>query len=89
MAQVPEPLMRGDESIHIAPSIAGWGQWTALQHHLQDLKQRLGNLEVALIAGLMKGDEYLVGQPAGVALDRGSGAVVSLGVAHVFHSLPQ
>ena len=32
------------------------------QHHLQDAEKLLGHLEVALVAGLVEGDEDLVGQ---------------------------
>ena len=87
MAKVPEPFMRGDQGIQIAASIAVWRQWTPCQHHLQGLEQPLGNLEVALIAGLVEGNEYLVGHPAGVAGDPDSEVVVNLGVVHLFHGL--
>ena len=61
MAKVPESLMRGDQGIRIAASIAGWRQWRPCQHDPEGVQQLLRNLEVALIAGLVECDQDLVG----------------------------
>jgi hypothetical protein len=58
--QQPKPLMRRDQAVHIAPSVAAWGQSRAGQRHLQNMKQLLRYLEIRLVAGLMKGTQDLV-----------------------------
>ena len=41
----------------------GLASTSAVHHHLQDTQQSLRHLEVALIAGVVKWDQDLVGQP--------------------------
>jgi hypothetical protein len=58
--------MRRDEAIQVPSPIAILVRGIADHHHLQDAQQFLRHLEVALIAGLMKWDQDLVGQPPDV-----------------------
>jgi hypothetical protein len=80
--------MRRDEGLYVAPSIVGWRRGAPCEHHIHDLEQPLGYLEIALVAGVVERDQDFIGQPAGVPLRRGSGVIVGLGVTHVCHSLP-
>jgi len=61
VAQVPEPLMRGDKAFHVAPAIAVAGEGAAHRHHFQDAQKMLGDIQVIGVAGLMKRDQNLVG----------------------------
>jgi hypothetical protein len=56
VAQMPEPLVRRDQALHVAPPGAVRRQWPAGQHHLQDVQQLLADFKIALIAGVMKRD---------------------------------
>src|SRR5579862_6974590 len=85
MAQVPKPFMRGNQTLHVAAPRAVGCQRTAGQHHLQDVQQLLGDLEVGLIAGMMERNKDLVrqtpriaGRPTGSALASGN----FLGLVH-------
>src|SRR4051794_6920581 len=62
MPQMPEPLMRGNEALHVAPSGAVRRQRPARQHHLQNVQQLLGHLEIRLVAGMVERDQDLVRQ---------------------------
>ena len=59
----PQPLMRRDEVLQVRSSIAIVVRGIAAHHHLQDAQQFLRDFEVALIAGVVKGDQDLVEQP--------------------------
>jgi len=64
VAQLPEPLVRRDQGgFHVVPTSVRHG-WKAVQHHLQDARQPLGHLKVALVTSLMERDQELVGQPS-------------------------
>ena len=60
MPQVPEPLVRGDQAFHVASTRAVRRQRPTRQHHFQDVQKLLGDLEVALVAGVMECDQDLV-----------------------------
>jgi hypothetical protein len=64
---MPQPLMCCDKAFHIAPSRAVGGQRTACQHHLEHMQKLFRYFQVALIAGVMKGDQDLVREAAAVA----------------------
>jgi hypothetical protein len=51
--------MRRDQGFRVSPAIAVRG--TPRQHHLQELDQVFRDLKIALVAGLMKGDQDFVG----------------------------
>ena len=59
---MPKPLVRGDQALHVAPPRAIRRQRTAGQHHLKDVQQLLGHLEIGLVAGVVEGDQHLVRQ---------------------------
>ena len=63
MPEGPQPLMRRDEAIQVPSPIAIWVRGCAVYHHPQDAQQFLRHFEVALIAGVVKGDQDLVEQP--------------------------
>jgi len=62
VAQLPEPLVRCHQGFHVVPPspFVRYG-WEAVQRHLQDVQQSFGDLEIGLVAGLMEGDQDLVG----------------------------
>jgi hypothetical protein len=60
VAEGPQPLMCRDEAFQVPSSIAVRG--IALhQDHLQNTQQSRRHLEVAYVAGLVKGDQDLAG----------------------------
>lgn len=56
MPQMPQPLMRGDQTFHIPASRPIRRERTARQHHLKNMKQLFGYLEIRLIARMMEGN---------------------------------
>src|SRR4051794_19182682 len=59
---MPKTLVRGDQALHVAPARAVGCYRTARQHHLQNMQELLGHLEIALVAGVMKCDQDLIGE---------------------------
>jgi len=60
VAQLPEPLVRRDQSFRITPSPFVWHGWEVVQCHFQDAQQPLSYLEIVLIACFMERDQDLV-----------------------------
>ena len=69
---MPEPLMRGDQTLHVLPARPIRCERLARQHHFQNAQQLVGNLKIPLVACLVERDEDLVRQPTRVAY-RGCG----------------
>ncbi len=65
--QVPKAFMRGHEAFHIAAACAIGRQRPASQHHLQNMEKLLSNLKITLITGMMKRDQYFIGQAPAIA----------------------
>jgi hypothetical protein len=67
MSKVPEPLVRCDQRVLVPSPLAAAQRARSplgCNHCLQDLQKTLRDLEIRLVAGLMEGDQDLVGQPA-------------------------
>src|SRR5271165_6019070 len=67
---MPQPLMRGDEALHAAPSRTVEVRRTTGEHHLEHLQQARGDFVIALVARLVERDEDLVGKTTRRALRR-------------------
>src|SRR5271163_4285218 len=67
MSQMPKTLVRRNQAFHIPPARAVRCKGSPGQHHFQDVKQLLRHLEIALITGMMKSDQYFVGQAPAIA----------------------
>jgi hypothetical protein len=61
VAQMPKALMRGDKAFERAPPILLRRHAPACQHRFKRLEQLLSDHQVLRIAGMVKGDQYLVG----------------------------
>src|SRR5579875_2185153 len=70
VTQVPKPLVGGYQAFHVPPPAAVRRQRTAGEHHLKHMQQLLGDLKIALIAGLMESDHDFVGEAAAIARRR-------------------
>ena len=78
--------MRGDEAFHIPTPRPIRGQRSACQHHLQDLKQLFGDLEVTLVAGVMERDQDLIRQSPTIARRRAVASIapgIFVSLAHL------
>jgi hypothetical protein len=67
MLKLPKPLVRCDQGALVPPSLAaavGARSPLGCGRCIQDVQEPLGHFKVRLVAGMMKGDQDLVGQPA-------------------------
>ena len=90
--QVPQALVRRDKAFHVAPAGAVRGERAARQHHFEYVQELLRDLEISLIAGVMKGDQDLVGQTPAIArcctgTNLSPGIVFSLAHSRPYHLL--
>jgi len=60
MAKVPQPLVGSHQTLHIAAARAIRRQWPAGQHHFQNVQELLRHLKIALVAGMVEGDQNLI-----------------------------
>src|SRR5580692_516821 len=67
VSYVPQPLIGRDQTFLGTAIPPGREVGRALDHEIQDTQQLPGGLDIPLVAGLMKGDQDLVGQAPGVA----------------------
>ena len=67
VAQMPKPFVRRNQALHVPAPRSIRDQGTPRQHHLQNLQKLLRDVKVRLIAGMMKSDQDLVGQPPAIA----------------------
>lgn len=72
--QVPEPLVRRHQPFHAAPALLVRGRGPARKHQFEHPQQLLGDLQIRLIAGLVKGNKDLVREPTCVARRCGGGS---------------
>jgi hypothetical protein len=73
MAEMPKPLMARNQGLSAAVIVL-WGR--SFGHQFQDREKLGGNIEIGLIAGLIKGDGNLAAQPT-TAEGRLGGRVIS------------
>src|SRR5215210_8623331 len=66
--------MRRHQAFEVPPAVGVGAGGPARQHHLDDAEEPFGDLEVALVAGVMEGDQDLVRQPSAMARRDASGA---------------
>jgi hypothetical protein len=78
MAQVPEAFVGGDKAFERAAAILFGGNAAAGQHGLERFEQLFGHYQVLRVAGVMEGDQDLVGQSATMAGAAGPGAVAAV-----------
>jgi hypothetical protein len=64
---MPEPFVCSHKAFHIPPPGAVRRKRPTCQHHLQDMEKLFCDLEVALIARVMKSDQDLIGQTPRIA----------------------
>ncbi len=67
VAEVPEALMRGDQAFDAFAAVGVGGDGAAGEHAFQDVEELLADFVVALVAGVVEGDENFVRQPAAIA----------------------
>jgi hypothetical protein len=60
VAKVPQAFVGRDKALHVAPPGSIGSQRTTGQHHLQDMEKLFRNLEIRLVAGVVKGDQNLI-----------------------------
>jgi len=60
MPQMPKPLVGRDEAFHVAAAGSVRRQWPACQHHLQHMQKLFRHFQIALVAGMMKGNQNFV-----------------------------
>ena len=60
MLKMPEPLMSCDKAFHVAPPVPVGGQGAACQHHFKHMQKLFPHFQVALVAGVMKGNQNFV-----------------------------
>ncbi|WP_353212023.1 hypothetical protein [Rhodovarius sp.] len=60
--QLPKPLMRLDQAVHIAPAIGAGIDLLAGEHHFQCPQQLVSHLIISLITGLVEGGQDFVRQ---------------------------
>jgi short-subunit dehydrogenase len=88
--KMPKPLMSGDQAFNAFAAVGIRRDGPAGQHCFKNVEKLLADFIVALVARMMKGDEYFIRQAAAIA--RGIGTwfgtldvVLDLGLAH--HSI--
>lgn len=91
--------MGRDETLDAATAVPIGMGWTPGQHNLEGTQQMLGDFQVGGIASMMKCDQNLVRQPAGVARQTGrrgisrsflrSDQVIHIMFNIVFHTTPR
>jgi hypothetical protein len=62
----PKLLISRDKAFSRATLLAGWKMGRPLDHELQHLQQPLCDLDISLVAGLMKRDQDDIGGASGV-----------------------
>ena len=80
--------MSGHKTLHVAPPRSIRCQRPARQHHLQDMQQLLGHLEIRLIASVMKRDQDFVRQAAREARSPARTDLASGVIGGLAHSVP-
>lgn len=58
--------MRGDQGLHGAAPIGLYLARAPREHRFENLEELLRHLKLLLVAGLVEGDQNLVGQAAGI-----------------------
>ncbi len=67
MPQVPEALMSGDQAFDALAAVGIWRDGSARQHVFEDMQQLLGDFVVALVAGMVEGDQDFIRQATAIA----------------------
>ena len=70
VSYVPQPLMRGDQARFCAALSTPWPPRRSPHHELQHVQKALCRLDIALIAGMMECDQYVVGKASRIARGR-------------------
>jgi len=60
MPQMPKSLVGRDEAFHVAPAGSVRRQRPTCQHHLQHMQKLFRHFQIALVAGVMKGNQNFV-----------------------------
>ncbi len=77
--------MRRYKALHVSSSCSIGSQWTTCQHHLQNMKKLFSDLEIRLVAGVMKGNQNFVRKAPAIPrrpADAGFPARIILSLAH-------
>ena len=85
MAEAPQPLVRGDKWLDIGSPYRMAGRRGPQHHTLEDSKQAIGHLKIALVTGGMERNQDVVGQsamPPGRAALRRPDILVEDGIGH-------
>ncbi|GEM_PF-4154028 len=67
MAKVPQSLMGGDETFHVAATVGVGLSGFPRQHHFQNLQYMPADFQVSHVTGVVKRDKKLVLEPARIA----------------------
>ncbi len=67
VAQMPKALMRRNQALNAFAAVGIRRHGSAGEHGFQNMEQLLGNLIIALVAGMVEGEQDFIGQPAAVA----------------------
>jgi hypothetical protein len=87
---MPEPLVCRNKALHVASPGSVWRQRSARQHHLQHVEKLFRHFQIALIAGMMEGNQDFVREPATVARCRGrTRALTNDFCFRLTHNIPQ
>jgi hypothetical protein len=60
MSEVPKPFMGCHQALHVTAAGPIRREGSAGEHHFENVQKLLGNLEIALVARVVKGDQDLV-----------------------------
>ncbi len=58
---MPKPLMGGNQALNALAAVGIGGDGAAGEHVFEYVQKLLGNLKIALVAGMVKGNEDLIG----------------------------
>ena len=54
------------KALHVSSFCSIGSQWATCQHHLQNMKKLFSDLEIRLVAGVMKGNQNFVRKSAAI-----------------------